>query len=133
MCKGEDRDLGMHRDITRRDFVNGVGFAVTGSLLAPDWFSVFERTGYGPKVQEYYPPALTGMRGSHPGSFEVAHALRDATSWSDASATGEHTRLLALGAVREALRIDVRSATGSARAQGWAFGLCRAASACSFR
>ena len=117
MCKGEDRDLGMHRDITRRDFVNGVGFAVTGSLLAPDWFSVFERTGYGPKVQEYYPPALTGMRGSHPGSFEVAHALRDATSWSDASATGEHTRLLALGAVREALRIDVRSATGSARAQ----------------
>ncbi len=117
MCKGEGRDLGMHRDITRRDFVNGVGFAVTGSLLAPDWLSVFERTGYGPKVQEYYPPALTGMRGSHPGSFEVAHALRDATSWSDASATGEHTRLLALGAVREALRIDVRSATRSARAQ----------------
>ena len=24
-----------------------------------------------------YPPASTGMRGSHPGSFEVAHALRD--------------------------------------------------------
>ena len=23
----------------------------------------------------YYPPTLTGMRGSHPGSFEVAHAL----------------------------------------------------------
>jgi spermidine dehydrogenase len=25
--------------------------------------------------QGYYPPALTGMRGSHDGSFEVAHAL----------------------------------------------------------
>ena len=24
-----------------------------------------------------YPPALTGLRGDHPGSFEVAHALRD--------------------------------------------------------
>ncbi len=24
-----------------------------------------------------YPPAATGLRGSHPGSFEVAHALRD--------------------------------------------------------
>ncbi len=24
-----------------------------------------------------YPPARTGMRGSHPGSFDVAHALRD--------------------------------------------------------
>ena len=23
----------------------------------------------------YYPPALTGLRGSHPGSFEVAHEL----------------------------------------------------------
>ena len=27
----------------------------------------------------YYPPALTGMRGSHDGSFEAAHALRDGT------------------------------------------------------
>ena len=27
----------------------------------------------------YYPPARTGMRGSHPGSFENAHALRDGT------------------------------------------------------
>jgi spermidine dehydrogenase len=24
-----------------------------------------------------YPPALTGMQGSHPGSFEAAHELRD--------------------------------------------------------
>ena len=25
----------------------------------------------------YYPPTLTGLRGSHPGAFEAAHALRD--------------------------------------------------------
>ena len=24
---------------------------------------------------DYYPPRLTGMRGSHPGSFEIAHRL----------------------------------------------------------
>jgi len=27
----------------------------------------------------YYPPSRTGLRGSHPGSFEAAHALRDGT------------------------------------------------------
>lgn len=30
----------------------------------------------------YYPPALTGMRGSHPGSFEAAHKMRDQGSWN---------------------------------------------------
>jgi len=29
------------------------------------------------QAPDYYPPAQTGMRGSHPGSFEVAHQLRD--------------------------------------------------------
>ena len=28
---------------------------------------------------DYYPPALTGLRGSHVGSFEAGHALRDGT------------------------------------------------------
>ncbi len=34
----------------------------------------------------YYPPALTGLRGNHPGSFEAAHALRDSEFWSQAAA-----------------------------------------------
>ena len=33
MSKYQDRDLGMHRDITRRDFVNGVGAAVGGAQV----------------------------------------------------------------------------------------------------
>ena len=33
---------------------------------------------------DYYPPALTGLRGSHPGSFEAAHSLRDGTFWEHA-------------------------------------------------
>jgi spermidine dehydrogenase len=32
----------------------------------------------------YYPPTRAGMRGSHPGAFEVAHALRDGTFWETA-------------------------------------------------
>ena len=33
MSKSQDRDLGMHRGISRRDFVNGMGVAVTAHLL----------------------------------------------------------------------------------------------------
>ena len=35
MSTKRDRDLGMHRRITQRDFVNGVGVAVGGALIAP--------------------------------------------------------------------------------------------------
>jgi spermidine dehydrogenase len=37
----------------------------------------------------YYPPLLNGMRGSHPGSFESAHALRDGGGVSQGVDTGE--------------------------------------------
>ena len=97
MSTSDDRDLGMHRDIARRDFVNGVGVAVTGSLIAPGWLSALDRWPYG-GAQEYYPPARTGMRGSHPGSFEVAHQLRDGITWTDAVDTGESYDLVVVGA-----------------------------------
>jgi spermidine dehydrogenase len=78
MSKSHDRDLGMDRPITRRDFLNGASIAVTGSLLAPGWIvagsSAKSASG---KAAESYPSILTGLRGSHPGSFEVAHQLRD--------------------------------------------------------
>jgi spermidine dehydrogenase len=62
-------------NITRRDFLNGVALSVAaGSSLSP--LELLAAAGGSP-----YPPALTGLRGSHPGSFEVAHAL----SWGDAS------------------------------------------------
>ncbi len=69
-----DRELGMDRPIARRDFLQGV--AATGIGLAlPRQDSA-----------AYYPPALTGLRGSHPGSFEVAHSLRDGSFWRTAPA-----------------------------------------------
>jgi spermidine dehydrogenase len=70
-----DRELGMRRNITRRDFVNGIGAATAGAALLPRWAAAQE---FAPEqAPGYYPPALTGMRGDHPGSFEVAHQLRD--------------------------------------------------------
>ena len=49
-----------------------------------------------------YPPALTGLRGSHVGSFETLHALRDgAAFWKTAGAaadTGEEYDLVVVGA-----------------------------------
>ena len=48
----------------------------------------------------YYPPALTGMRGSHPGSFDAAHSLRDGTFWDTAGKpedTGETYDLIVVG------------------------------------
>ena len=83
MSKSKDRDLGMHRDITRRNFVNGVGIATTGALIAPGWMSALGAEPVGSGAQQYYPPAQTGMRGSHAGSFEVAHGLRAGDSWGE--------------------------------------------------
>jgi spermidine dehydrogenase len=80
-----DRELGMNRAITRRDFLNGVAIGVGGALTSA-WLpgAMFGGVTAPPSAQDtpgYYPPALTGMRGSHPGSFEVAHALRDGNFW----------------------------------------------------
>ena len=94
MARYSDRELGMHRDITRRDFVNGVGVAIGGALMSPRWLPAQE---HSPTTDEYYPPARTGMRGSHDGSFEVAHALRDGNAWTDAIDTREHYDMVVVG------------------------------------
>ena len=58
--------------ITRRDFINGVALGVAaGSCLSPLEILALDTKRNG----TYYPPALTGLRGSHAGSFEVAHAV----------------------------------------------------------
>jgi spermidine dehydrogenase len=98
MTRGGRRELGMGRDITRRDFLNGVGVALTGAALAPDGWNDPAQPPR-PAVQEtYYPPTRTGLRGSHPGSFEVAHRLRDGASFGTPERTGEHYDLVVVGA-----------------------------------
>ena len=92
--------LGMRRGITRRDFLNGVALSVGGVLLSPhEAFGLrFDDAARGTAP---YPPALTGLRGSHEGSFEVAHALRDGSFWKtvgQAADNGETYDLVVVGA-----------------------------------
>jgi len=87
----------MHRKITRRDFLNGV--AVTAGAALMPWHLMGENAA-PEKSARYYPPALTGMRGSHPGSFETAHSLRDGSFWDAAGKpedTGESYDLIIVG------------------------------------
>src|SRR3977135_2408576 len=60
-------------DITRRDFLNGTALTIAAGLT--------------PMAQimaqpARYPPALTGMRGHHAGSFEIGHGLRDGKTFA---------------------------------------------------
>src|ERR1700675_3343157 len=97
MSDQTDRELGMHRNITRRDFINGV--AVTAGAAMLPW-QLFAADADPQNSPSYYPPALTGLRGSHPGSFDAAHSLRDGTFWDAAGApqdTGETYDLIIVG------------------------------------
>jgi len=88
----------MHRRITRRDFLNGVAITA-GAAMLPSQLFAFE-SGLKQNSADYYPPALTGLRGSHPGSFDAAHALRDGTFWDTAGKpveTGETYDLVVVG------------------------------------
>lgn len=102
MSDSRDRELGMHRRITRRDFLNGV--AVTAGAAMMPWHLLAEQSNNDSvnpeKSPDYYPPARTGMRGSHPGSFEIAHSVRDGTFWDSAGKavdTGETYDLIVVG------------------------------------
>ncbi|MGE5204583.1 MAG: NAD(P)-binding protein [Chlamydiota bacterium] len=104
MAKDEERTahdcyLGMDRPITRRDFLNGMAIAV-GATLLPKGSPVPAEVAEPQNHRGYYPPTLTEMRGSQPGSFEIAHSLRDGTFWQSAGAprdTGESYDLVVVG------------------------------------
>ena len=111
-----DQELGMGREITRRDFLNGVAVGVGGSLLGNAALGAAVRSsGFGAetllaagaldeytpeKAADYYPPAKLGMRGNHDGTFTFAHLLRDGQKWSElgsAAKTGETYDLVIVG------------------------------------
>ncbi len=99
MGKSKDKQLGMDRGITRRDFLNGVALTL-GAAVAPSSLFAFERYIEAQQSADYYPPALSGLRGSHVGSFETAHSLRDGTFWDHAGTpeqTGENYDLVIVG------------------------------------
>ena len=94
--RSRDHQLGMDRPITRRDFLNGIAIGA-GAAVSTPLFGAPAATA-AQDTPGYYPPLLTGMRGSHPGSFEDAHALRDGRTWETPEDTGEQYDLIVVGA-----------------------------------
>jgi spermidine dehydrogenase len=101
-----DCELGMGRAISRRDFLNGVAVGAGGALAsgvigADTLLAAAALDDFAPeKAANYYPPALTGMRGNHDGTFTFAHRLRDGESWDSDGATtktGETYDLVIVG------------------------------------
>jgi spermidine dehydrogenase len=68
--------------LTRRDFLNGVALPLAAGALGGASAGSAAAAEKAAADQAAYPPARTGLRGSHPGSFEVAHALaREGRRW----------------------------------------------------
>ena len=79
-----DRKLGINRSISRRDFINGIGVALSGSLMSCSWSETEMPASPSLLLRDSnvaYPPIRTGLRGNHPGSFEVAHQLQQGKRW----------------------------------------------------
>jgi spermidine dehydrogenase len=106
MKKPSDKQLGMQRAITRRDFVQGAAVAAgvalqAGALGSSGVASASATVSEGSQRMTIadYPPVKTGMRGSHPGAYEIAHALaRDGAKFPEPTSTEEHYDLIVVGA-----------------------------------
>jgi len=99
--KSSDAQLGMDRAVSRRDFLNGVAVGVGSMVTLPAWAHTLAQAADAPEnSSSYYPPALTGLRGDHEGSYPSAHRLRDGDSWNDFGTpekTGESYDLVVVG------------------------------------
>jgi len=78
----------MDRKISRRDFLNGVALGAGGWMASlPLVEALTSADGAPENAPDYYPPALTGMRGNHDGTYAFAHRLRDGESWDSDGAS----------------------------------------------
>ena len=90
-----DKRLGMDRQITRRDFLDGVALT-TGAMAFGGWGA-----GAAQAQSAAYPPALSGLRGQTDAAQHVMHAIRDGSYWDTAGAvtdSGETYDLVVVGA-----------------------------------
>jgi spermidine dehydrogenase len=97
---GREKELGLDRPIARRDFLQGAAIATLAGGLAPELAAAAEAERLAQNTPNYYPPTRLGMRGSHPGSFEAAHELRDGDFWNGATTlhdSGEDFDLVVVG------------------------------------
>jgi spermidine dehydrogenase len=107
MDKDNNPEKEKGREISRRDFLNGVAIGAGASLLAGP-ISAEKLLAAGildeptpEKDPGYYPPAKMGMRGNHDGSFSMAHRMRDgekADAVGQPEKTGEIYDLVVVGA-----------------------------------
>lgn len=102
----KDKKLGMDQKITRRDFVQGLSLTALGlttaetlNILSSSTLQASSATNtQAPFDQSDYPPIRTGLRGSHPGAFENAHALaREGKKWQDGKLLDETYDLIIVG------------------------------------
>ena len=82
--------------VTRRDFLNGARVAIGASILAPWAQLLADGLAQG---ADYYPPALTGLRGTHDGAWETMHARVAGKSWPDADPEEQYDLIVVGGGI----------------------------------
>jgi spermidine dehydrogenase len=92
----------MGRRIARRDFLNGVSVAIGAAAFSPNlpWLEALgiTQSPIAPeKNADYYPPTLTGMRGTTDAAMEAGHALRDGKTWANATPDPDRYDLIVVG------------------------------------
>ncbi|RLA30000.1 MAG: hypothetical protein DRR11_14335 [Gammaproteobacteria bacterium] len=84
--------------VNRRDFLNGCALSVAaGSAISP--LEALAQGALDPYAlpADYYPPTRQGLRGSHAGSFAVAHDMRTGKKWAVADAGDRDYDLVVVG------------------------------------
>ncbi len=83
-----NKELGLDRPITRRQFCQGVAVSIGASLGGLACAGEFVGS---PEIDgNYYPPGRSGLRGAHRGAFEAAHATAlGSRHWGRGEPTGE--------------------------------------------
>lgn len=87
----------LKKDITRRDFINGVMVGSASTLLPSS--NIFARQAYAPeKHSDYYPPGLTGLR-NNADIYSVAHSKAwSGAIWNNPEPLDEYYDLVIVGA-----------------------------------
>jgi spermidine dehydrogenase len=99
MSASRDHELGMFRDISRRDFIGTVAVGLGAASVLGAREAGGQPIAHASRSADAYPPALTGLRGDHAGSFEAAHRMRDSGfPLGDAIDTNETYDLIVVGA-----------------------------------